>query len=243
MPRPKKKEGERQRDASLIMFLSLNMILLAFFILLVALSAPNETKQNELAIQVRKAFQSFGGAFLSLGSTVTEQGISREQNPITDTQKIEALLGELTRFLEENKESKAVSYEISSEGLSIHVSDDLAFQPGSTAIGEKGLPVYNRIYNLIVRTTNRIRIEGHTDNVPVRTAEIKDNWELSAKRALAVLRFFTASGEVPAKRFQVAGHGMHRPKGSNLTEEGRRGNRRVSVIFVGRLIQVGAIGR
>lgn len=243
MARPKKKIEERERDASLVMFLALNMILLAFFILLTALSAPNETKQNELAQHIKKAFQSFGGSFLTLGAQISEQGISRDKNPITDTEKVEALLGELTRFMEENKESKAISYEITSEGISIHVSNDLAFSPGSTEMEEKGLPLYNRIYNLIVRTTNKIRIEGHTDDVSLRTPEIRDNWELSAKRALAVFRFFTASGEVAASRFQVLGYGMHRPRASNLTEQGKGENRRVSVVFIGRLTQVGEPGR
>jgi chemotaxis protein MotB len=241
--RKKRPIAERKRDASTIMFLALNMILLAFFILLVALSAPNVTKEAELRIEVKKAFQSFGGSFLGLGAFVTERGISREENPITDTEKVEALLGELTQFVEENEEVKAISYEITSEGLSIHVSDDLAFAPGATEISEKGLPIYNRIYTLIARTTNKVRVEGHTDNVPIRAPAIRDNWELSAKRALAVFRFFTASGEIPQNRFQVMGRGMSRPQASNLTGEGRAQNRRVSVVFLGSLTRVGESAR
>ena len=220
MARPKKKEGGgRKRDASLIMFLSLNMILLAFFILLSALATPNETKEAELAIEIRRAFQSFGGSFLGLGGFAADQGISREQNPIPDSSKVEAYLGELTRFLEENKETKEVSYEVTSEGLIIHISEKFAFRPGSADLLDRGLPIYNSIYNLIVRTTNKIRIEGHTDNVPIRTNVIRDNWELSAKRALTVYRFFTSSGELPAERFKVVGRGSQKPLASNLTEK------------------------
>ena len=101
------------------------------------------------------------------------------------------------------------------------------------------MPIYNSIYNLIVRTTNKIRIEGHTDNVPIRTNVIRDNWELSAKRALTVYRFFTSSGELPAERFKVVGRGSQKPLASNLTEAGRDRNRRVSVVFEGKLTRVG----
>ena len=240
MARPKKKKGgERKRDTTLIMFLSLNMILLAFFILLTALAAPNETKEAELAIEVRKAFQSFGGSFLGLGGSVADKGISRESNPIPDSTKVEAYLGELARFLEENKEAKEVSYEITSEGLIIHISEKLSFRPGSAELLERGLPVYNSIFNLITRTTNSVRIEGHTDNLPMRSGLIRDNWELSAKRALTVFRFFTASGELPTSRFRVVGHGSQRPLENNLTQKGRDRNRRVSVILEGKLKRVG----
>ena len=240
MARPKKKKGGgRQRDASLIMFLSLNMILLAFFILLSALAAPNETKEAELAIEVRKAFQSFGGSFLGLGGFAAEQGISREKNPITDTSKVEAYLGELTRFLEENKDTKVISYEVTTEGLIIHISEEFSFRPGSLELLEQGLPIYNNIYNLIAHTTNSVRIEGHTDNVSIRTEAIQDNWELSAKRALVVYRFFTASGELPPSRFRIVGHGSQRPLANNLTQKGRDRNRRVSIVFEGKLERVG----
>ena len=78
--RVKELEG-RKRDPSLIMFLALNMILLAFFILLVALSQPNKTKEAELAIEVKKAFRTFGGTFLGLGGFIDQSGVSDEQSP------------------------------------------------------------------------------------------------------------------------------------------------------------------
>lgn len=231
----KKKPQERERDASLVLFLALNMILLAFFILLTALSAPNKTKQNKINELIPKAFQSFGGAFLGLGEQLQEQGISRDQNPISDSEKVEAYLGELSRFVEENKEQKAISYEIVSEGILIHVAETASFREGSAELLDRGIPLYNNILNLILRTSNAVRIEGHTDNADIRSSEARDNWDLSARRAMAVFRFLTASGEVPESRFSVVGYGKQRPLVSNLTEAGRARNRRVTVVFVGKL--------
>lgn len=244
MARPKKgKIIPRKKDASLIMFLSLNMILLAFFILLSAMAAPNETKEAELAIEIRKAFQSFGGSFLSLGGLVAQQGISREDNPIPDSSKVEAYLGELTRFLEENKDAKEVSYEVTSEGLIIHISEAFTFAAGSVELLDQGIPVFNNLFSLITRTTNPVRIEGHSDNVPIRSNLAQDNWELSAKRALTVYRFFTASGELPPSRFKVVGYGSQKPLASNLSQKGRDRNRRVSIVFEGKLQRVGEARR
>ena len=240
MPQPKKKKAEeRERDPSLVLFLALNMILLAFFILLVALSQPDKTKEAELAIEVRKAFQTFGGSFLGLGSNVTDKGISREKHALEDTEKVESMLGEIARFSEANKESKAFSYEITSEGLIVNISEAIAFPEGSTQLLESGIPFFDRIFNLILRTSNPVRIEGHSDDVELRTNQVLDNWELSAGRAVTVMKYFTASGEVPAMRFGVAGYASQHPIASNLTEEGRARNRRVTVVFLGKLKPVG----
>jgi chemotaxis protein MotB len=236
--RIRKPEGP-QRDPSRVLFLSLNMILLAFFILLVALSQPDRTKEAELAIEVRKAFQSFGGAYLGLGRFLEQRGVDRERNLLESTQLVERFLGELTLFVEENEAARELSYEIRSEGLTIHVPEAFAFREGSDALRSVNEPLFNSIQDLILRTTNPVRIEGHTDNRDVRTNRILDQWELSAARAMAVFQRFTRSGEVPAERFTVVGYGGSQPLESNLTEAGRARNRRVTITLVGRLRPVG----
>ncbi len=230
----KKPEG-RQRDSATVLFLALNLILLAFFILLVAMSQPNKTKEAELRMELRKAFQSFGGSFLGLGQHLDETGISAEQSPETAADRVENFLGELTRFFEDNEENKAVSYEITSEGLIVHVSQRYAFAPGSATLSRASLPVFNSLFNLMLRTDNPVRIEGHSDDTEVPRAGIRDSWALSARRAQAVFFLFSAGGQIPLERFSVVGHGSQRPLASNLTAQGRARNRRVSVTFVGEL--------
>ena len=239
MAKMKKKPEGPPKDPSRVMFLSLNMILLAFFILLVALSQPNKTKEAELLIEVRKAFQSFGGAYLGLGRFLEERGVDRERNPLESTREVEKFLGELTRFIAENEEAKELSYDISKEGLTVHLSERFAFAEGQDRILERGLPVFNALYELILRTTNPVRIVGHTDNRDVRSNRILDNWELSAARAMAVFRFCTAGGEIPIERFAMEGRGAQQPLSTNLTASGRTTNRRVTVTMVGALQRVG----
>jgi len=236
--RRKPQEGP-QRDPAKVLFLALNMILLAFFILLVALSQPDKTREAELRMEVRKAFQSFGGSFLGLGRYVEETGLSREQTPETTAQRIETFLGELSRFVEENEPDKAISYEITSEGMTVHVSERFAFEPGSAELKELVRPVFDNLFNLMLRTTNPVRIEGHTDNAPVTGDRYPNGWVLAAQRANTVFRLFTASGQLPPARFTVVGYGAQRPLASNLTAEGRARNRRVSVTFLGKLRPVG----
>lgn len=238
MQRRVKKLAGRKKDPTLIMFLALNMILLAFFILLVALSQPNKTKEAELAIAVKKAFRTFGGTFLGLGGFIDQSGVSDDQS-LNESQELERFLGELSRFVEENPDEKVVSYEIAAEGLHIHISDEFGFQEGSDRLKEEALPLYDSIYEMILRTTNPVRIEGHTDNVPIRRGLGRDNWHLSGLRAMRVFRYFTAKGEIAEQRFNVVGRGESQPLASNLSAAGRDRNRRVTIVFVGRVRRVG----
>jgi len=235
MAERKKKPEQPAKDPSRVLFLSLNMILLAFFILLVALSQPDQTKAHELSIEVRKAFQSFGGAYLGLGSYLEQRGVSRDRNPLESTQQVEVFLGELTRFIEENDQARKLSYEIRAEGLTIQIPDAFLFKEGSDELLKVDEPLFNHIADLIRRTTNPVRIEGHTDDRDVRSNRIEDQWELSAARALAVMRYFLRSGEVPVSRFTAVGYGSTRPIASNLTAAGRARNRRVTITLVGKL--------
>ena len=234
--RVKKPEG-RKRDSTQMMFLALNMILLAFFILMVALSQPDKTKEAEIANQIKKAFQTYGGTFLGLGTFVEQTGVSADEE-LESSQELEQFLGEVSRFVEENKEDKTLSYEIVAEGLIINISEKFSFEPRSSEIVVASMPLFDSIYNLMLRTTNKVRIEGHSDNVPVRGVTFRDNWQLSAQRAMSVFKYFTAKGEIATARFAVAGYGPHRPLASNLTESGRQRNRRVSIVFQGKLIRV-----
>lgn len=239
MARRRERPEPPKKDPSRVMFLSLNMILLAFFILLVALSQPDRTREAELAIQVRKAFQSFGGAYLGLGRFLEQTGVSRERSLLESPREVERFLGELMYFIEQNDDANELSYEITSEGLTIHLTEDFAFREGSESLLEANQRLLDRLQNLILRTTNPVRIEGHTDNRDIRTNRIMDKWELSAARAMSVFRYLTRTGEVPPERFTVVGYGDTRPIATNLTATGRAQNRRVTVSLVGRLRRAG----
>ena len=235
MSRRRKKEEEQKTDPTRTLFLSLNLILLAFFILLVALSEPNKTKEAEILREVQKAFRSFGGAYLSLGRFLEERGVSREKNPLENPEEVEEFLGELTRFIQENDQARELSYEITSEGLTVHLSEKFTFATGSDKLVKRSAVLLNKLLNLIERTTNPVRIEGHTDNRDLVKSKFRNHFELSAARAMRVFQFFMAGGTISPKRFSVVGFGSQKPLAANLLASGRARNRRVTVTLVGRL--------
>ena len=235
MLKRRKKEEEKKNDPTRVLFLALNLILLAFFILLVALSEPNKTKEAEILKEVQKAFRSFGGAYLTLGRFLEERGVSREKSPIENTEEVEEFLGELTRFIQENDQARELSYQITSEGLTVHLSEKFAFASGSDKLVKRSTVLLNTLLNLIERTTNPVRIEGHTDNRDLVNSKYRNHFELSAARAMRVFQFFMAGGQISPRRFSVVGFGSQKPLSTNLLDSGRAKNRRVTVTLVGRL--------
>jgi chemotaxis protein MotB len=120
----------------------------------------------------------------------------------------------------------------SKEGLVMRLSEHTLFESGVATISPQALPLLEKIGAIIAQTDYLIRIEGHTDNVPIHTAKFPSNWELSTARAVNVLRYFIKHHRIDARRLSAEGFGEFRPLVANDTEENRTTNRRVVVIFM-----------
>jgi chemotaxis protein MotB len=115
----------------------------------------------------------------------------------------------------------------------VQISADILFASGAAEPAPAALPVLQRLADSLKPWPNAVRVEGHTDNVPVRTGVFHSNWELSAARAGSVVRLFTERGVDP-QRLAVVGYGQYRPLQGNSSAAGRNANRRVVVIIMGR---------
>jgi len=115
--------------------------------------------------------------------------------------------------------------------LEIEIRTDILFGSGVAGVAETALPVLARLAEILKPFGNALRIEGHTDNVPINTVAFPSNWELSAARAASVVHLFMRQGVDPA-RMTVAGFGEYKPAGDNSTVEGRNRNRRVVIVVL-----------
>lgn len=120
----------------------------------------------------------------------------------------------------------------SREGLVMRLSEQTLFESGVASISTPALPLLEKIGALVAQTTYLIRIEGHTDDVPIHTAVFPSNWELSTARAVNVLRYFIEQHRIDAQRLSAEGFGEFRPLVANDTVENQTTNRRVEVIFI-----------
>ncbi len=115
--------------------------------------------------------------------------------------------------------------------LEVEIRTDILFKSGDANIYTPAQAVLRSLADILKPFPNPIRVEGHTDNRPIRTPAYPSNWELSAARAATVVHLFTSQGVDP-DRLEIIGLGEHHPIASNDTEEGRNTNRRVRVIVL-----------
>ena len=125
-----------------------------------------------------------------------------------------------------------INLSISKEGLVMRLSDHALFDSGIATLSPQGLPLLEKIGNIIARTSYFIRIEGHTDNLPIHTELFPSNWDLSTARAVNVLRYFLQSHHIDAQRLAAVGFGEFQPLAPNDMPANRAKNRRVEIIFI-----------
>lgn len=114
--------------------------------------------------------------------------------------------------------------------INLQIPDSILFAAGTANLNEAGLPVLDRIAELLKGSRYGVSIEGHTDNTPIRSLRYPSNWELSAARASAVLRYLIARG-VPAERMRAIGYADTRPVAPNDNPASRAQNRRVALVL------------
>jgi chemotaxis protein MotB len=128
--------------------------------------------------------------------------------------------------------SDEISVEMKNGKVYVSLSDKLLFKSGSAQVEEKGLEAIRTLAEVLNKNIDiDVQIEGHTDNIPIKTAKYEDNWALSADRALSIVRLLSVEHGVNPKRLQAAGRGEFYPKASNETAEGRAKNRRTEIIL------------
>ena len=119
-----------------------------------------------------------------------------------------------------------------SRGLTVTLAEAGFFSPGSSTIESEALPVVRAIAEKLLELPYSVRVEGHTDNIPIKTAKFPSNWELSTSRATNILQFLIADGELSPSRLSAVGYGKYRPVALNSNREGRSLNRRVDIVVL-----------
>jgi chemotaxis protein MotB len=147
---------------------------------------------------------------------------------------------EMLKSLQQEVEKGEVTISRLADRLSVQILDKILFASGEATISAKGRDVLVRVGKVLADARGKdkiIRIEGHTDNVPIGESlreKFPTNWELSTARATNVVRLLIESSKIPPDALEVAGLGEHHPVAGNDTPEGRRQNRRIEIIFYSR---------
>lgn len=230
MARRKVVYEEAPRNVGIMLYGSLFLIILTFFVALSAMSIQDLKKQKMAIGSIKGGFGILPG-----GKSPFATGVLKNLFP----QSPPMSKGPLTiRNIQDTlNEAGAVSTVTVSEGklgATIAIRSSILFDAQTEDLSAKSAPVLSAIARILSQIDNPVIVTGHTDSIPVETPPYFSNLGLSGSRALAVLSFLEKKGIRP-NRLSAYGMGSTRPLATNATEEGRRLNRRVEITIVGDL--------
>lgn len=229
-------EEEGNNERWLITYSDLITLLLVFFIILYAFSKVDNEKYKNLATGFNAVFGSGTGILVGdgTGEMVGDGtgGSGGEGGEKTEEGKLSDLKGEVDNYLTSNGLEESVSTDIDDRGLIIRMSNSILFDSGTANIKSDNSSSLSTIGTLLNSMPNYIRIEGHTDNLPINNTRFKSNWELSVLRATNVAEILIDDAGIKPERISVLGYGEFRPIADNSTPEGRAKNRRVDIVIM-----------
>lgn len=213
-------------------FADMMTLLLTFFVLLLSMSSMDQQK-------IKEALGSLRGSLGVLrGGTKSEVNLrellpSLEIVEVTPRTVLARTTYEKIRVQLHGQEmGDTVQADLTEEGVLLHVDSKVLFRTGEGEVGPGAKQVLQKVAEILQENEGHVRIEGHTDNVPIKTIRYPSNWDLSTSRAVSVLRLFVEEMKMDAKSFSAVGYGDTRPIASNLTGEGRARNRRVTIVLL-----------
>lgn len=257
MPKKAKHEKEPNLERWLVSYADFITLLFAVFVVLYAMSQTDKQKVEEVAKSVREAFgmveTSSTPAMNTIESTdiaavpTAEQRFNQEfveqknnsSNPYATSKEFEQIKKEIAGILSLTGNRDKVKLVVNKRGLIISVKEAGFFSSGSAAIQAKANPLLEEIGKSIMKYSNDVRIEGHTDNVPIISGTFRSNWELSTARSASILHYFIDNVHFPPQRLSAVGYGEFRPIADNSTESGRAKNRRVDIVLLSKEAQQG----
>ena len=143
----------------------------------------------------------------------------------------EIIFNQFEKLIDENFFEPGITVIKRERGIVLRLNEKVLFSPGSARVKESAYITLGKIASIIIKTSMKIAIEGHTDSTPVNKKVFASNWELSMKRALNVLDFYVNKGLVNPDKFYVTGFADSLPVKNNNTEENRSENRRIELVF------------
>jgi len=234
MKKKHRKSGSKNSEESSgsgweVIYTGFVLILLCFFIMLSAFSTMEQAKVMQFVESFASAMTILPwGAKLDSGTVVMPKSAD-----LVDARSALAKIMEELNLLSNMFDLKDdINLSISKEGLVMRLSDHALFDSGIATLSPQGLPLLEKIGTIIARTSYFIRIEGHTDNLPIHTELFPSNWDLSTARAVNVLRYFLQSHHIDAQRLAAVGFGEFQPLAPNDMPANRAKNRRVEIIFI-----------
>jgi len=204
-------------------------LLLCFFVMLLAMSTIDHAKFNVAASSFQNALsgvlESYPSVMITKDILIPRLG-GDEQNK---RMSVDAAL-KIKEVVKKEGLEDAVKVKVTETGIAVKLSDPIGFDIGESELKPELIPTLKSICEIINQVpSTQIRVEGHTDDLPIKSFKFPSNWELSSSRALNVVKFMASSGSIEPSRLSAIGYGEYRPIVPNTSVENRKMNRRIEI--------------
>ena len=250
MARKKKRQEEEHENLErwLVSYADFITLLFAFFVTMYAISRVDEKKMGSVVESLQRALGSTSwheekkqnpGVFQTSDKPIevaivpvnSEKGQGKD-----DFEKLAAEIKKKVKEAQKNNNGEGdleqLKFIVDKRGLVLRFSERFFFDSGEASIHPEVIPMLNIIAQTLEKIPNHIRIEGHTDSVPICTPKFPSNWELSTARATSIVHYVLTHYHFEPTRLSAAGYGEFRPIAPNKTYEGRSQNRRVDIVIL-----------
>jgi chemotaxis protein MotB len=252
MSRRRKHQGHVNHERWLVSYADFITLLFAFFVVLYASAEVDNKKIARVSAAIEGGFQQLGAFSGGKGSGPTDNTQAAAANrapmilpevapPIIEHDAggfgppdVDKLKRELEEALGEEIQKHEIEMRVTPEGLVVSLREVGFFKTGEATLLTGGQDTLTRIAKVLNAKGFHIRVEGHTDNVPIHNSHFRSNWELSTARATEVVSLLIEKHGFDPSQISAAGYSQYHPITSNDTDEGRQTNRRVDVVVVAR---------
>jgi len=222
--RPREEERENV-ERWMVSYADFVTLLFCFFTAMYAISNVDTNKLGKFVDSMRSAFNVEG----KRGNAISV--IEGVQIFIPADVEVESNVREILGTLVTDSKG-AIDVKRDARGVVITIADKYFFESGSADLKENSRKALDKIASTLIKHPNMIRVEGHTDNIPIRNDNFPSNWELSASRAINVVKYFIDTHNIKPDRISAIGYAENRPAASNDAPDGRAKNRRVDIVLL-----------
>ncbi|MFP4087408.1 MAG: flagellar motor protein MotB [Desulfobacteraceae bacterium] len=212
-------------------FNDLITLLMVFFVLLFTMATTDLGKLKQFQVSImrglgvlEKGEKSPIGVIESFGDKGSERGVNRFEMFVDGPESI-------AEYLESLRSFEGIDIQFRGKHPVMRLDDSALFESGSARISPAAYPMLKELLKVIKAGSYWVRVEGHTDNLPIYTNRFESNWELSTARAVNIVKYFIEAGDVAPERLSAVGYGESRPLEPNDTPQHRARNRRVEIVL------------
>ncbi len=251
MARKAKHEEHENHERWLVSYADFITLLFAFFVVMYAISSVNEGKYRVLSDSIVEAFKNsptsekviYVQAPMPQGAVENGKPIPQiiptnlppatpiDKEKLQRRENMKTVAGDLLKVMEPLVKGGQVKVTESNRGITIEINASLLFETAKADLNPASSQVLTAVAKVLASDTHQIQVEGHTDNLPMKSPTFPSNWELSTARASSVIRLFTDNG-VTGDRLVAIGYADNRPVETNDTLDGRARNRRVNIMIL-----------